>query len=511
MINTAPRANFKAPKPARVSLEMVHGASERAPFPLRLQRRARVTLRTHLLRGVIRVTVLAAADITTLLVLRLALRLVRDSGLFGPAIAQGASRLIPQGTFPQAQFIVAICFGLALKSAYGAGDRRRDVGAIFSGAGIGLGLIFWSSVWRALRAQALFGFAIAAVLIGIALVLERLTVDAVTRRVRPASEDAPRTLLVGVPEVLRDARSHPALADLSSFEVVASFDVFATDDDAADLTERLVTLIVREGVDTVVLCGHYEADLFRDLIEIVDAAGCHVYALPRATELAGVEPQLVWRRGAPLIQLTRPGLRGQHLVAKRALDIAITSVAIVTITPLLLAVACAVKLTSRGPVLFRQRRVGRGGRLFWILKFRSMVVDAEAQRAEVVSRSVYSDQRLFKIVRDPRVTPIGEFLRASSLDELPQLWNVLKGEMSLVGPRPPLPSEVQLYADRHYARFQMKPGITGPWQVNGRNRITDFEKVVRLETEYMWQWSIGRDMGILLRTIPAVLKGDGAH
>jgi lipopolysaccharide/colanic/teichoic acid biosynthesis glycosyltransferase len=140
-----------------------------------------------------------------------------------------------------------------------------------------------------------------------------------------------------------------------------------------------------------------------------------------------------------------------------------------------------------------------------------MVHDAEAMREDLTLQSLYSDRRLFKVKDDPRVTTLGGFLRRTSLDELPQLWNSLVGNMSLVGPRPPLPSEVDLYEEHHYTRFDVKPGITGPWQVNGRNTITDFEEVIRLETDYIREWSLWKDLGILLRTIPAVLLMRGAH
>jgi lipopolysaccharide/colanic/teichoic acid biosynthesis glycosyltransferase len=162
-------------------------------------------------------------------------------------------------------------------------------------------------------------------------------------------------------------------------------------------------------------------------------------------------------------------------------------------------------------VFFRQNRVGRGGRLFKIYKFRTMVAGAEEHRDELLDQSIYSDRRLFKIVSDPRVTRLGTFLRRTSLDELPQLFNVLKGDMSLVGPRPPIPSEVDLYEAHHYARFDVKPGITGPWQVAGRNEVTDFERVVLLETSYIRDWSLWRDLVVMLQTLWVVLTMRGAH
>jgi len=154
--------------------------------------------------------------------------------------------------------------------------------------------------------------------------------------------------------------------------------------------------------------------------------------------------------------------------------------------------------------------VGLGGEPFEMLKLRTMVRDADARAGEVQAVNVYGDTRLFKSAGDPRVTAIGRFLRRSSLDELPQLWNVLRGEMSLVGPRPPLPREVAQYKVRHYVRFEVAPGMTGPWQVSGRNDIKDFERVVELEQRYIAGWTVWRDLGLLLRTVPAVLSMRGA-
>jgi Sugar transferases involved in lipopolysaccharide synthesis len=188
----------------------------------------------------------------------------------------------------------------------------------------------------------------------------------------------------------------------------------------------------------------------------------------------------------------------------------LSSLGMIVLGPMLVMIAAAIRLSSSGPILFRQTRVGLGGKPFKITKFRSMVHDAESKRSDLEGESLYTDLRLFKVKNDPRVTVVGAFLRRTSLDELPQLWNVLLGDMSLVGPRPPLPAEVDLYEEHHYTRFDVKPGMTGPWQVNGRNLITDFEEVVRLETAYIREWTIWKDLGLLLKTIPAVLYMRGA-
>ena len=199
-------------------------------------------------------------------------------------------------------------------------------------------------------------------------------------------------------------------------------------------------------------------------------------------------------------------------MAKRAFDLLVASVGLVLLAPLLAAIALAIRLDSRGPVLFRQQRVGRHGVPFAIHKFRTMVADAERRLAELESHNEAAGGVLFKIRRDPRVTPLGRLLRRSSLDELPQLLNVLRGEMSLVGPRPlQLRDSYRLEAmdtEAFVQRLSVTPGVTGPWQVGGRSDGT--EGMVRQDLDYIDNWSLALDLRILLRTIPVVLSGRGA-
>ncbi|PYR93204.1 MAG: hypothetical protein DMF84_09400 [Acidobacteria bacterium] len=172
-------------------------------------------------------------------------------------------------------------------------------------------------------------------------------------------------------------------------------------------------------------------------------------------------------------------------------------------------IALAVKLTSRGPVLFKQVRAGANGRPFVMHKFRSMCEGAESLQAELAGANEMSGP-VFKIRNDPRLTPLGRFLRRSSFDELPQLWNVLRGEMSLVGPRPPVPSEVIRYEAWQRRRLSMKPGLTCLWQVSGRSEIADFDQWMKLDLQYIDSWSLTLDLQILARTVPAVVTGRGA-
>jgi lipopolysaccharide/colanic/teichoic acid biosynthesis glycosyltransferase len=193
---------------------------------------------------------------------------------------------------------------------------------------------------------------------------------------------------------------------------------------------------------------------------------------------------------------------------KRAIDLMGSGLALVAFSPLMGLIAWVVRRQSPGPVLFRQVRVGRNGRIFGLLKFRTMVVDAEQQRAALLAFS--RDPNWLHLDHDPRITPVGRLLRRTSLDELPQLWNVLRGDMSLVGPRPLVPAEDARVCDWARRRGEVAPGITGPWQVAGRTAVP-FEDMLVLDADYVARWSLWRDVQILLRTFPVVLSGKGAN
>ena len=195
---------------------------------------------------------------------------------------------------------------------------------------------------------------------------------------------------------------------------------------------------------------------------------------------------------------------------KRLLDIVLSLIALIVLAPLFLVLAILIKLTSPGPVFFVQARVGQFGRSFSFYKFRSMYVDAEQRKAALLSRNQSSDGVIFKMKNDPRVTPLGRILRKTSMDELPQFLNVLVGDMSLVGPRPPVPLEVVQYSLEARKRLNVRPGLTCLWQVSGRSTIP-FQQQVRLDKEYISSRSLKQDLLILLRTIPAIISGRGAY
>jgi len=213
--------------------------------------------------------------------------------------------------------------------------------------------------------------------------------------------------------------------------------------------------------------------------------------------------------GVPLIGVRKVGFGRGALLVRRGMDIVGAFVGLVLGAPFMALIALAIRLDSPGPIIFRQMRVGAGGRLFEIYKFRSMHAGAEAELEQLRDLDE-TDGPIFKIHDDPRMTRMGRFLRRTSLDELPQLWNVLRGEMSLVGPRPPLPDEVNGYVEWHKKRLEVRPGMTGLWQVSGRSLLS-FDEMVLLDIYYIENWSLWLDFKILVRTIPQVLRGDGAY
>jgi exopolysaccharide biosynthesis polyprenyl glycosylphosphotransferase len=213
--------------------------------------------------------------------------------------------------------------------------------------------------------------------------------------------------------------------------------------------------------------------------------------------------------GLPLLRVSAPRFGGFQWLVKSMVDRAAAAVGLLLISPLLIGIAGVIRLHDRGPVFYRQTRVGRDGRTFSMIKFRSMVIDAEKRRDELTENNEAAGP-LFKLRRDPRITPVGAFLRRYSLDELPQLFNVLAGTMSLVGPRPPLPEEAAVYPADMRRRLKVKPGLTGLWQVSGRSDLSWTESI-RLDVRYVENWSLAMDLTILWKTFRAVLNGQGAY
>jgi exopolysaccharide biosynthesis polyprenyl glycosylphosphotransferase len=232
---------------------------------------------------------------------------------------------------------------------------------------------------------------------------------------------------------------------------------------------------------------------------------------PSLTDVAGPRIHSRQMAGMPLVHVDFPRLDGARRFLKRSFDLVGSTALILCLSPVLVVTAIAVKLSSPGPVFYTQERVGRHGEHFGMLKFRSMVTDADARLAALLEEQGTSSQPLFKIQDDPRITPVGRVIRKYSLDELPQLFNVLSGEMSLVGPRPQRDAEVALYDEAAHRRLMVKPGMSGLWQVSGRSTLS-WEDTIRLDLYYVENWSFMQDIVILMRTVKAVLApGASAH
>jgi exopolysaccharide biosynthesis polyprenyl glycosylphosphotransferase len=254
------------------------------------------------------------------------------------------------------------------------------------------------------------------------------------------------------------------------------------------------------------------ANRHAQILGIIDGcreSGVDFKLVPDLFEMRFNEVRIDALNGVPLIGVKEVALQGFNLVVKRALDILLAMGGLIVASPLLLVSAVMVKATSPGPVIFRQQRVGRGGRTFTCYKFRTMHRDAEQRLEEIKHLNEMGGGVTFKMRDDPRLTNVGRFLRRTSVDELPQMINIFKGEMSWVGPRPPTPKEVEQYSEWHRKRLDVTPGLTGLWQVSGRSELS-FDEMVKLDIYYAENWSLAMDMMIILRTIPAVLRREGA-
>jgi exopolysaccharide biosynthesis polyprenyl glycosylphosphotransferase len=273
---------------------------------------------------------------------------------------------------------------------------------------------------------------------------------------------------------------------------------------------RVREVIQQEKVDEVIFAStEIPPEQTLDIITECERFGVEFKIVPGILELIASRVDVDELAGIPLLTVSEIRLKGVNAFLKRTMDILLAALGLIILSPLLLAAALLVKLTSRGPVFYTQARVGLDGKTFSIFKFRSMIVGADNLISQIEDRSEV-EGHLFKIKDDPRITPLGKFMRRFSIDELPQLLNVFFGQMSLVGPRPPLPREVVKYNSWQKKRLRVRPGITGPWQVSGRSHLP-FDDMVRLDIYYIENWSLWLDLKILLRTIPVVLSCSGAY
>jgi exopolysaccharide biosynthesis polyprenyl glycosylphosphotransferase len=360
-------------------------------------------------------------------------------------------------------------------------------------------------------------FVYAGILIIAFLALARIARHAILTRMRQSGHGVDRVLIIGSGEVGRAVMRNTIAQPELGYRVIG----FLDDDPAKSSTdigpikalgpvENISQIVTEKAIDVVMITlpWQYHRKIIR-LVGEAEQAGVRAAVVPDLFQLSLGGIQIEEINGIPLISVKQTTLTGMNQVIKRAFDLMITVPTVVLLAPIWPLVALAIRLDSPGPILFRQIRVGRHGKTFTFYKFRSMCADAEAELEKLRALNEASGP-LFKIKDDPRQTRVGRFIRRTSLDELPQFFNVLRGDMSLVGPRPGLPSEVEKYQNWHRRRLEVQPGLSGLWQVRGRSDLT-FDEMVMLDIYYGENWSLLTDVQILMRTIPQILFGDGAY
>jgi len=371
---------------------------------------------------------------------------------------------------------------------------------LFSGAYYSRLIFFYAGIWILL-------------LLGLSRGVERL----VQRELRRRGIGVTRVLIVGAGEAGRTVMRNLVARPEYGYQVVGFVDDMpqrgSTDIGrfkALGGTERIPALVAEDAVDEVIIALPWMAH--RKILSIMgqcERQQVRAKIVPDLFQLSLSQVDMNDLNGIPLIGVREPSIRGRNLAFKRLIDVTVSSVLLVLFSPIIGLAALLIKLDSSGPVIFKQTRLGRASRPFTCYKFRTMYEGAEQSRRLLAAQNEASGP-LFKMREDPRRTRVGRWLRRSSIDELPNLWNVLKGDMSAVGPRPALPNEVEQYQPWHRRRLEAAPGITGLWQINGRSEVS-FDEGVLLDLYYIENWTPLLDLKILLKTIPSVLTGRGAY
>lgn len=484
--------------------------TESPEFLDRLSRRRRV------------VSTLVLADTVALFAATLMAAYVRFDSLVAPA---GIENLAPQVNYYEISIAVTVLWLFALltdgmydleRLTWGAGEFSRIVRAI------GMGVVFFILATYALKMPGLsrawtllaFSFAVLFVFVG------RVSVRAWLHWERGHGRMHRRTLIVGsnsealsiVRVLLKDPSQGLTPVGCLASSKAEELPLDYCDDLIPGLGHaRDVRRVVGEQkADTVIIVGSaFNPEVISRIISELRGMDVSIHVSSGLFDILTSRVLVRDVAGVPLITVKGISLSPSRLFTKRLFDVVVASFFVVAGMPVWLLIVAAIGLDSPGPIFYRQRRVGRAGAEFNMLKFRSMYVDADARRAEL-ERENEATGPLFKMKNDPRVTRVGRWLRRLSLDEFPQLLNVLHGDMSLVGPRPPLPEETVQYREHDWRRMEVRPGMTGLWQVSGRSSLT-FDEMVRLDLYYIENWSVGFDMALMMRTVPAVLSARGAY
>lgn len=477
----------------------------------RLRERRPVSVKRHSARIATRLAVLLAGDVAAVAICRFVATIAISSGLPLGGLDSALSRAIGAAYATGLNFGIVLIACLIVTGNYSRHRRLNGALRLLAASSLASATAIWGALAGGDVLGALTVYVTAASLTWLILFSERLATEKFLSRVWPGARGA-------APAVLITDRKKPSL-QLERAVIGAGGDYSlagyiplgrVTFDGVLGSIRDLPEIIEAHHVEAVVVCQHLNDQQIANVREASLAAGCQLLYPARAVKIAGVRPALVWHQDQPFFELGAPVLKASAVIVKRIVDVVGAVVGLVLLIPVLAMVAVAVKLDSHGSVFFTQDRAGLGGRRFRMLKFRTMRVGADDEKDSLSHLNHSGDSRLFKIPEDPRVTRLGYLLRRWSLDELPQFWNVLRGEMSLVGPRPFFEADFATYQDHHFRRLDAKPGITGLWQVSGRSQVVDFEDVVYLDRQYIEQWSFWLDISIMFRTLPAVVRRTGA-
>ncbi|WP_240757510.1 sugar transferase [Nakamurella flava] len=447
-----------------------------------------------------------------------------------PTIGAGETLVATGLPYAATTVVLAVVWLLALNvfgsrdprfCGYGAAEYKRIINATFAVFG------FAAIMSYLFKLELSRGYLLVMLPVGLAaLLVSRYVWRRWLHRVRDAGEYQSKVLAVGnlatVTELVQELKRTPR-AGYQVIGVCLHQSRRAVDADGGPVLavdgvpvvgdfDDIVDVVRSTGADSVAVTSSaaFGPTSVRKLSWALEDTDAELILAPALTNIAGPRIHTQPVDGLPLIHVDRPTYHGANRLLKKAFDVVGASLLITLFSPILIGVAVAIKLTSRGPVFFRQERVGINGEIFRMIKFRSMVTDAESQlQALRVEQQDAGNNVLFKMKNDPRVTSVGRIIRRYSIDELPQLFNVVKGDMSLVGPRPPLKAEVDLYEDEARLRLLVKPGMTGLWQVSGRSNLS-WDDSVRLDVFYVENWSITGDLVIMFKTVKAVMTGSGA-
>lgn len=404
----------------------------------------------------------------------------------------------------------------ALDQSWGSGEFSRALRGITIGSGALLLARYAAHATMPPRAWAA-GVWLAG---SVALVTERLIVRAVQSRLHRQGRMLRRTLVVGTNSEAASVVHALLTRKVDGFMPVGCLASSLNDRLSFDYTEPvlptlgntrdLARVVLWYEIETVVVVSSaFDHEVLERIIAEVSQTNAELFLSSSLADVLTSRIRIREVAGIPLISLRGIELTPGNLMLKRAFDLLGASAIVIAGMPVWLAVAALIKITSKGPVFYRQERVGLQGRPFCMYKFRSMYRDADTRLDELREANRVNPGPIFKMRDDPRVTPIGRWMRRFSIDEFPQLLNVLRGEMSLIGPRPPIPAETAYYHDYQWRRLEVVPGMTGLWQVSGRSGLT-FEEMVALDLFYIGNWQLALDLSILARTIPAVLGAKGA-